>query len=101
MRFFGDENVMDMRRVLDSAADLALANVGRQAVMSSQAAESPTNTTTPPDATMLHQFAEQYWNGNDDAVRRAVARVTQLRTILTPNLCEAGIPDEARRPRSM
>jgi membrane-bound lytic murein transglycosylase D len=47
-----------------------------------------------PNSVMLHQFADQYWNGNDDSVRRALARVTQLKPILDPLLREAGVPDE-------
>ena len=82
---------------LDNAADLALANMHREAVMSSQTDEAPTNATDPPDATTLHQFAEQYWNGNDEAVRRAVGRVAQLRLVLTPILHDEGIPNEIER----
>lgn len=78
-------------RALDSAADLTLASVEREAT---QAANAPTNTTAPADAAVLHQFAEKYWNGNDEAVRRAVAGVTQLKPILTPILREEGVPDE-------
>jgi membrane-bound lytic murein transglycosylase B len=82
------------RQALDSAADSALGNVMREAAASSQIAEVAGKTTAPPDAKALHQFAEQYWNGNDEAVRRAVARVTELRPVLTPILHEEGIPDE-------
>jgi soluble lytic murein transglycosylase-like protein len=82
------------RQALDSAADSALANVMRRASASSQVAEVAAKPIAPPDATALHRFAEQYWNGNDEAVRRAVARVTHLRPILTPILREQGIPDE-------
>lgn len=82
-------------RALDNAADMALANVKREATMSSPIAEAATNTTAPADAKVLHQFAEQYWNGNDEAVRRAVARVTQLKPVLASILHEQGVPDEA------
>jgi Transglycosylase SLT domain len=81
-------------RALDSAADSALANVIREAAASSQIVEAGTKTARPPDANVLHQFAEQYWNGNDDAVRRAVSRVMQLKPVLAPILREEGIPDE-------
>jgi membrane-bound lytic murein transglycosylase B len=84
----------EYHQALDNTADLALANVVREAAMSSGIAKAATNTTAPPDATIVHQFAEQYWNGNDEAVRRAVARVTQLRLILIPILREEGVPDE-------
>jgi membrane-bound lytic murein transglycosylase B len=82
------------RQAIDSAADSALANVIREAAASNRIAEVAAKTAAPPDATVLHQFAEQYWNGNDEAVRRAVARVTELRPVLTPILHEQGIPDE-------
>ena len=82
------------RQALDNAADSALANVMREAAASSQIAEGTANTTVPPDAKALHQFAEQYWNGNDEAVRRAVARVMELRPVLAPILEHEGVPDE-------
>jgi membrane-bound lytic murein transglycosylase D len=53
-----------------------------------------TNGTVPPDPTALRQFARQYWNGNDEAVRRAIQRVNQLRPVLVPILTEGHIPDE-------
>jgi soluble lytic murein transglycosylase-like protein len=79
---------------LDSAADSALANVMREAAASSQVTEVTAVTPASPDAKALHQFAEQYWNSNDEAVRRAVERVTELRPVLTPILHKEGIPDE-------
>ena len=82
------------RQAIDSAADSALANVIREAAASNRIAEVAAKTAAPPDATALHRFAEQYWNGNDEAVRRAVARVTELKPVLTPILHEQGIPDE-------
>ena len=72
------------RQALDSATDSALANMMREAAASNRIAEVTAKTAAPPDSTALHQFAEQYWNGNDEAVRRAVARVTELRPVLTP-----------------
>ena len=81
-------------RALDSAADSALVNVMGEAELSSRIAETGTNTTRPPDANVLHQFAEQYWNGNDEAVRRAVARVMELRPVLAPILQHEGVPGE-------
>jgi membrane-bound lytic murein transglycosylase B len=81
-------------QALSNAADMALVNAAGEAGISSQIAGVTTNDTTQPDATTLHQFAQQYWNGNDEAVRRAVARVTQLKAVLAPILQEEGIPDE-------
>jgi membrane-bound lytic murein transglycosylase D len=66
----------------------------REAAASSRIADVTPKTTAPPDAKALHQFAEQYWNGNDEAVRRAIAKVTELRPVLTPILHEQGVPDE-------
>jgi membrane-bound lytic murein transglycosylase D len=81
-------------QILATAADEALANLAREAEVSRQVAGVATHTTAQPDAALLDQFAQQYWNGDDEAVRRAVARVTQLRPLLTPILREASIPDE-------
>jgi soluble lytic murein transglycosylase-like protein len=79
---------------LANAADMALANVAREAEISTQTDGTATDSTTQQDETILHQFAQQYWNGSDDAVRRAVERVKQLRPVLSPILHEGGIPDE-------
>jgi membrane-bound lytic murein transglycosylase D len=81
-------------RALDNAADSALANATREAELSSRIVEARTNTMRPPDANVLHQFAEHYWNSNDEAVRRAVARVMELKPVLAPILQEEGVPDE-------
>ena len=81
-------------QALDDAADAALTNVARDVNISGQIAGVATNSTAPPDGQALHQFAQQYWKGDDEAVRRAVARVTQLRPVLTPILNAEGIPSE-------
>lgn len=81
-------------RALDNAADLALANTARETEISSQIASVATDDMIQPDATKLRHFAQQYWNGNDEAVRRAVSRVTQLKPVLAPILQEEGVPDE-------
>ena len=75
-------------QALDYAADEALANVKRDAEIGRVA----TSSVVLPDATMVHKFAQQYWNGNDEAVRRAIERVTQLRPVLSPILDEEGVP---------
>jgi membrane-bound lytic murein transglycosylase D len=82
------------RQALFNAADLALAKAARDAEFSSQIVGVATKDLTQPDAMMLHHFAQRYWNGNDEAVRRAVKRVTQLKPVLAPILQEEGIPDE-------
>ncbi len=78
---------------LANAADVTLANVVREAEIVPQTATTPENTSHP-DGRLLHQFAEQYWNGNDEAVHRAIARVMQLRPVLTPILRREGLPDD-------
>jgi membrane-bound lytic murein transglycosylase B len=81
-------------QALSKAADLALTNGARETEISSRIAGVAINNMPQPDATALHRFAQQYWNGNDEAVRRAVSRVTQLKPMLAPILQEEGIPDE-------
>jgi soluble lytic murein transglycosylase-like protein len=88
------EDFSAYHQAVSNAADTALAIAARETEISSPIADVATNRMTQPDATMLHQFAQQYWNGNDEAVRRAVARVTQLKPVLAPILREKGIPDE-------
>ena len=88
------DNFSPYHNALDNAADLALANVAREPVISRQASETAGSRTYSPNTEVLRQFAKQYWNGNEGAVRRAIARVTQLRPTLTPILREEGIPDE-------
>jgi membrane-bound lytic murein transglycosylase B len=79
---------------LDKAADSALANIAIESVVSSQTDGTAGSTTTSPDTEVLRRFATKYWNGNDEAVQRTVARLTQLRPILTRILREEGVPDE-------
>ena len=81
-------------QALSSAADMALANAGRETEVSSRIADVATHGTTELNATILHDFARKYWNGNDEAVRRAVSRVNQLKPVLAPLLQEEGVPDE-------
>ena len=81
-------------QALSNAADVALANAARETEIRSQIFGVATNDPTEPDATILHDFARKYWNGNDEAVRRAVSRVTQLKLVIFPILHEEGIPDE-------
>jgi len=81
-------------QALNSAADSALKNVIREAAASSHIVEAEAKTAPLPNADVLHQFAEQYWNGNDQAVRRAVARVVELKPVLAPILQDEGVPDE-------
>lgn len=88
-----EDDLSAYHQALSNAADVALANAARETEIRSRIAGVASNDTTEPDATVLHNFAQKYWNGNDEAVRRAVARVTQLKPVLVPILQEEGIPD--------
>jgi membrane-bound lytic murein transglycosylase D len=44
------------------------------------------------DGNALHAFAERYWGGQDENVRRAVERVALLRPTLNPILRQEGVP---------
>ncbi len=90
-----EDDLSVYHQALSNAADGALANAARETEIRSRIAGVASNNTTEPDATTLHDFARKFWNGNDEAVRRAVARVTLLRPVLIPILREEGIPDEA------
>lgn len=46
------------------------------------------------DVSVFHQFAQQYWGGQDQNVRRALERVAHLRPMLDPILQEEGVPVE-------
>ena len=81
-------------QALSNAADVALANAARETEIRSRIVGVASNDPTEPNAIILHDFARKYWNGNDEAVRRAVSRVTQLKPVLAPILQEEGIPDE-------
>ncbi len=41
---------------------------------------------------LVRQFAQQYWNGEEGNVIRALERVAQLRPILEPILRDQGVP---------
>ena len=77
-------------------ADTTLRDLTRELEVSSQAGEIATPSTLEPDAAFLHEFALKYWNGNDEAVRRAVTAVIRLRPLLTPILNAGGVPHEVR-----
>lgn len=87
------EGFSSYHQALFNAADRALSNVVERAEFRTQTAVA-TNITAQPDEPTLHRFAQQYWKGDDEAVRRAVAKVTQLKLVLTPILNEEGIPNE-------
>jgi membrane-bound lytic murein transglycosylase D len=81
-------------QALDTAADTLLSSVSKQADVGGQTATAATNSPAGIDPAALHQFAQQYWNGNDEAVRRAIERVEELRPVLAPILQEGSIPEE-------
>lgn len=80
-------------QALDSAADSLLANVTREAG-SNQIVWLTTSSPPRPNRAILHHFAQQYWNADDESVRDAVERVTGLRATLDPILSAEGVPNE-------
>ncbi len=47
-----------------------------------------------PDEGTVRQFAQKYWNNEEENVRRAIERVTQFRPVLDPILREEGVPSD-------
>jgi soluble lytic murein transglycosylase-like protein len=74
---------------LSSAADNLLAARTERGAVTASAISVPR-----PNGTAMHRFAEQYWNGQEQNVRGAVARVAQLRPVLEPILRQEGIPSD-------
>jgi membrane-bound lytic murein transglycosylase D len=74
---------------LSGAADSLLASAPRSPEASSlgSAAHAPR-----PNDSLLRQFVRQYWDGQEQNVRRAVERIAQLRPALDPILREEGVP---------
>jgi Transglycosylase SLT domain len=75
---------------LSGAADGLLAGTAQRAPVS-QSSGAVVNSHRPDDG-VLHQFANRYWGGQEENVRRAVERVALLRPTLEPILQEEGIP---------
>jgi len=77
-------------QVLSGAAErLLLASV--QSDPTATSSELALNEGRPDDG-RLRRFAQRYWDGQEENVRRALARVAQLRPTLDPILHEEGIP---------
>jgi soluble lytic murein transglycosylase-like protein len=87
------EDFSAYHQALDTAASLALANIAREAG-SNQIAGLTTSSPPRPSRAILHHFAQQYWNADDESVRDAVERVTGLRATLDPILSAEGVPKE-------
>ena len=87
------EDFSAYHQALDTAASLALANIAREAG-SNQIAWLMTSSPPRPNSAILHHFAQQYWNADDESVRDAVERVTGLRATLDPILSAEGVPNE-------
>jgi membrane-bound lytic murein transglycosylase B len=79
-------------QALSGAADGLLAATAQPAT-ASQPQGAVVNTRRPDDH-VLHQFANRYWGGQQENVRRAVERVALLRPTLDPILHQEGIPVE-------
>jgi hypothetical protein len=75
---------------LSDAADSLLATTAKREPKA-QALGAAINSLHPDD-NALHVFAERYWGGQEENVRRAVERIALLRTTLDPILQQEGIP---------
>lgn len=75
---------------LDGAADDVLAAIAQPSPAT--AALGPAAKAIYSDDSLVRQFAQQYWDGQEQNARRAVARVAQLRPTLDPILQEEGVP---------
>lgn len=85
-----DDAFSAYHQALSGAADSFLATAVRPAAGSQpQAVEAGAHHS---DDKGLRQFAERYWDGQQNNVRRAVERVELLRPTLDPILHEAGVP---------
>ncbi|MBZ5569118.1 MAG: lytic transglycosylase domain-containing protein [Acidobacteriia bacterium] len=87
-----EEQFSAYQRELSNAADevLAAAELGR----TSEARSAEAASGVPVDERAVQRFARQYWNGEEQNVRRAMERVTQLRATLDAVLGEEGVPKE-------
>jgi membrane-bound lytic murein transglycosylase D len=85
-----DEQFSGYHEALSGAADRLMA-----ATSSLEREAAPLNAggkDTTADQNLVRQFAQQYWDGQEENVRRAVARVVGFRPTLEPILRQEGIP---------
>src|ERR1700688_1577055 len=70
-----EDDLSAYHQALSNAADVALANAARETEIRSRIAGVASNDTTEPDATVLHNFAQKYWNGNSATEPNAENRI--------------------------
>jgi membrane-bound lytic murein transglycosylase D len=89
-----EEQFSSLQRELSDAADelLAATTQGRPSEVRSAAAATASRGHLDEHA--LQRFARHYWNGEEQNVRRAVERVTQLRETMDAILGEEGVPQD-------
>jgi membrane-bound lytic murein transglycosylase D len=78
---------------LSDAADALLA-AREQGSLSRANLATTATSAAPADERVLRRLARQYWNGEEQNVRRAVERVAQLRPTLEAILTEEGVPKD-------
>ncbi len=76
--------------MLSSAADAALARTADSLPPPSPETSVPRNSR--PE--VVREFAHQYWNGKEDSLRLALARVHELRPMIEPILRQQQVPPE-------
>ncbi len=79
------------QQALSAAADRVLADAERAAATKP---DLPSPAAVPPGDDVVRRFALQYWNGEEQNVRRAVDRVARLRPTLESILAEENVPQE-------
>ena len=89
-----EEQFSAYQRELNNAADEALAATEQGSSSEAKSAAAAATNGGRFDERAVQQFARQYWNGEEQNVRRAVERVTQLRATLDAILGEEGVPKE-------
>ena len=68
-------------------------------ISSQEIARAVTNDPTQPDATILHDFARTYWNGNNETRRKLVGlRVNDVVDVRAVGRIRAGRRTASRRP---
>lgn len=88
-----DDPFAQIHQRLEASVEAALAATLSRA--SEERQEPAAGSTIPAELDPVRWFAARHWNGQDHAVRRAVARVRQLEPTVAAILREEGVPAEA------
>ena len=86
------ERFSTIHEALDDAADLALSALNGQPPAPVPGPATEATAPFVPDNALLRQFAQQYWGGQEENVRRALDRVARVRRVIDPILRQEGVP---------